>query len=147
MESTEAGLFGAIVITPADEKPPDVESTIYFHHFNPGITMAARGSRLRRTVSAINGHAFAGNTPTVMARSGQDVQFNVLTLGSEFHTFHIHGHRWPAPDKHSVDAPALGPSEGLKARFKEDAPGRWLYHCHVIEHMHHGMVGYYVVSE
>ena len=140
MESTEAGLFGAIVITPRDEPRPDVEATIYFHHLNPELT------RFRRSVSAINGRAFAGNTPTVRARAGQDVAFNVLTLGSEFHTFHIHGHRWRGPAGDAVDDPSFGPAQGLRARFREDAPGRWLYHCHVIEHMHQGMVGYYLVD-
>jgi len=140
MDSTEAGLFGAIVITPRDERPADAEATIWFHHFNPGVT------GFNRTVSAINGYAFAGNTPTVRVKAGQEVAFNVLTLGSEIHTFHIHGHRWLGRHGRPEDNPLFGPAEGLRARFREDAPGRWLYHCHVMEHMHHGMVGYYVVD-
>jgi FtsP/CotA-like multicopper oxidase with cupredoxin domain len=34
----------------------------------------------------------------------------------------------------------------VRIRFTEDAPGRWLYHCHVMTHMEQGMVGYYLVS-
>jgi len=45
-----------------------------------------------------------------------------------------------------LDAPSLGPSEGLRARFTERDPGRWLYHCHVMTHMEQGMVGFYDVS-
>jgi FtsP/CotA-like multicopper oxidase with cupredoxin domain len=101
---------------------------------------------LDRSFSAINGRAFAGNTPTIRAKVGDDVAINVLTLGSEFHTFHIHGHRWTDGRGRVVDNPSLGPAEAFRARFREDAPGRWLYHCHVSEHMHHGMVGYYVVD-
>jgi FtsP/CotA-like multicopper oxidase with cupredoxin domain len=77
---------------------------------------------------------------------GSDVAFNVLTLGSEFHTFHVHGHRWLDRARAPTDDPTFGPAEGLRARFREDAAGRWLYHCHVFEHMMNGMVGYYLVE-
>ena len=140
MESTMMGLFGAIVIEPVGAKLPDVEATIYFHMFQPTVL------KKPASVSAINGRGYAGNTPTVRAKVGQDVAFNVLTLGDELHTFHIHGHRWKAPAGNSEDAPLLGPAFGLRARFTEDAAGRWLYHCHVMQHMNKGMVGYYVVD-
>jgi FtsP/CotA-like multicopper oxidase with cupredoxin domain len=32
-------------------------------------------------------------------------------------------------------------------RWREDAPGTWLYHCHVEEHMRQGMIGLYKVRE
>jgi FtsP/CotA-like multicopper oxidase with cupredoxin domain len=140
MMSTNLGLFGALVITGRDETPPDVEHTIYFHMYMPTDIKA------RRAFGAINGRAYAGNTPTPRAAVGQSVAFNVLTLGSELHTFHIHGHRWHDAAGANVDAPDLSPSQGLRIRFTEDAPGRWLYHCHVMTHMEQGMVGYYLVS-
>ena len=31
-------------------------------------------------------------------------------------------------------------------RWKEDAPGTWLYHCHVETHMMQGMIGLYRVD-
>jgi FtsP/CotA-like multicopper oxidase with cupredoxin domain len=140
MMSTNLGLFGAIVIRPRDEPPPDVEHTIYFHMYMPADIKS------RKAFGAINGRAYAGNTPTPTARAGQDVAFNVLTLGNELHTFHIHGHRWRDVAGADVDAPDLSPSQGLRVRFKEQDPGRWLYHCHVMSHMEQGMVGYYLVS-
>ncbi|MCW2984037.1 MAG: hypothetical protein JWR63_1607 [Conexibacter sp.] len=140
MMSTSLGLFGAIVIRPRDEPPPDVEHTIWFHMLMPADIKA------RKAFSAINGRAYAGNTPTPTARVGQDVAFNVLTLGSELHTFHVHGHRWKDAAGADVDAPSLDPSQGLRIRFREQDPGRWLYHCHVMTHMEQGMVGYYLVS-
>ena len=30
--------------------------------------------------------------------------------------------------------------------WKEDAPGTWLYHCHVETHMMQGMIGLYRVD-
>ena len=45
-----------------------------------------------------------------------------------------------------VDNPSMGPNEHVTARFIEDNPGRWLYHCHVFSHQDTGMTGWYVVD-
>ena len=42
--------------------------------------------------------------------------------------------------------PAVGPNETITARFIEDNPGRWLYHCHVFTHQDGGMAGWYLVE-
>ena len=40
----------------------------------------------------------------------------------------------------------VGPNETITARFIEDNPGRWLYHCHVFSHQDAGMAGWYLVE-
>jgi FtsP/CotA-like multicopper oxidase with cupredoxin domain len=40
----------------------------------------------------------------------------------------------------------VGPNETITARFVEDNPGRWLYHCHVFSHQDGGMAGWYMAS-
>jgi FtsP/CotA-like multicopper oxidase with cupredoxin domain len=94
----------------------------------------------------INGHAFVGNTPVFRARVGETVQWDVLALGDEHHTFHVHGHRWRDPDGTFIDTRTIGPAESFSLRIKEDVLGTWLYHCHVEGHMARGMIGIYVVS-
>ena len=42
----------------------------------------------------IDGRAFVGNTPVVRAMVGDRIQWDVMAIGSEHHTFHVHGHRW-----------------------------------------------------
>ena len=42
----------------------------------------------------IDGRAFVGNTPVFHAKVGELVQWDVMAMGSDFHTFHVHGHRW-----------------------------------------------------
>ncbi len=42
----------------------------------------------------MNGRAYAGNTPTLKANVGQDVAMHVFGMDSNFHDFHMHGHRW-----------------------------------------------------
>ncbi|MBA2514697.1 MAG: multicopper oxidase domain-containing protein [Solirubrobacterales bacterium] len=100
---------------------------------------------LRRAFQTVNGRSAAGNTPTIHSRVGQDVAMHVFGMNNDFHNFHIHGHRWRDSGGAFVDAPTVGPNETVTARFIEDNPGRWLYHCHVFSHQD-GMAGWYVVS-
>lgn len=46
---------------------------------------------------SINGRTFLGNTPTMIAGRNTLMRFGIVGMGSEFHTFHIHGHRWLIP--------------------------------------------------
>lgn len=50
--------------------------------------------------TCINGRQYLGNTPTMIAGPATRMRFGVVGMGSEAHTFHIHGHRWiiPGPD-------------------------------------------------
>jgi FtsP/CotA-like multicopper oxidase with cupredoxin domain len=68
-----------------------------------------------------------------------------MAMGSEHHTFHVHGHRWRAPDGTPRDTQTVGPAESFRFRWIERDPGTWLYHCHVEEHMMSGMIGTYRV--
>jgi FtsP/CotA-like multicopper oxidase with cupredoxin domain len=138
--NTFRGLFGAVIVRPRGATHPDRTYTLFAHQLPPPVT------RLERTFHCFNGRAYAGNTPTLSARQGQDVEINAFGMDSNFHTFHIHGHRWKDPAGAFVDNPAFGPNECVTARFVEDNPGRWLYHCHVFSHQDAGMAGWYVVD-
>ncbi len=92
---------------------------------------------------AIDGRAFVGNTPVFKSRVGELVQWDVMAMGSEHHTFHVHGHRWRGADGVPVDTVTVGPAESLRVRWRERDPGTWLYHCHVETHMEAGMIGTY----
>ena len=67
-------------------------------------------------------------------------------MDDNFHDFHMHGHRWRDTAGAPTDTTTVGPSETITARFTEDNPGRWLYHCHVFSHQDAGMAGWYDVS-
>ena len=138
--NTMRGLFGAIVIRPKGAAKPDVEHVLMMHSFAPQVT------RLPRLFHAVNGRSGAGNAPTIQAKVGQDVAIHVIGFDSNFHTFHLHGHRWKDPAGTFVDNPGFGPNETVTARFTEDNPGRWLYHCHVFSHQDAGMAGWYLVT-
>ena len=135
------GLFGALIVREKGARRPDVETVLFMHALPPQAT--GLGTQLQ----AINGRVGAGNTPTVRARVGQDVAFHVFGGDSMFHTFHVHGHRWKDPSGAFIDNPILGPSTSVTARWTEDNPGRWLYHCHVPSHEMGGMSGWFLVDQ
>lgn len=131
-ESIAGGMYGALSILGKRERAPDREFVVIFsdtHNFK-----------------TINGRAFVGNTPVYRARVGDLVQWDVLAIGSEHHTFHVHGHRWRGGDGVPLDTRTIGPAESFRVRWREDAPGTWFYHCHVEDHMARGMIGIYQVS-
>lgn len=131
-ESIHRGLYGPMVIMGRKEKPPDRRFVVVFQHMGPYAT--------------INGKAFLGNTPTFHAKVGDVVEWDVIALGENFHTFHVHGHRWLNHAGVPEDNRDIGPGGSFRVRWREDAPGRWYYHCHVESHQMNGMIGMYEVS-
>jgi FtsP/CotA-like multicopper oxidase with cupredoxin domain len=129
--SIEGGMYGMLSILARHEHAPDREFEVVLASWGKFMT--------------IDGRAFVGNTPVFHAKVGDLVQWDVMAMGSDFHTFHVHGHRWSV-DGVPRDTQTVGPAESFRIRWREDAPGTWLYHCHVEDHMAHGMIGIYQVS-
>jgi len=138
--NTFRGLFGALIVRPRGAPKPDREYVLYLHSFPPPVTGRARAFQ------CVNGRTAAGNTPTLTAKVGDEVAIHVIGGDSNHHTFHVHGHRWPDAAGRPVDTPTVGPNEVVTARWREDNPGRWLYHCHVFAHQDAGMAGWYIVD-
>jgi FtsP/CotA-like multicopper oxidase with cupredoxin domain len=132
-DSIRGGMFGMLSILGRHERAPDREFEVVFSPFG-------------KSFMAIDGRAFVGNTPVFRAKVGQTVQWDVMAMGSDFHTFHVHGHRWIGPGGVPRDTQTVGPAESYKIRWHEEDPGTWLYHCHVEDHMMRGMIGIYQVS-
>jgi FtsP/CotA-like multicopper oxidase with cupredoxin domain len=130
-ESIGGGMFGMLSILPRRAKAPDREFVVVFAQIHGFMT--------------IDGRSFLGNTPVFRARVGQRVRFDVMTIGDDFHTFHVHGHRWIGAGGQPEDVRTVGPAESFAVSWREDRPGAWLYHCHVESHMMEGMIGLYVV--
>jgi manganese oxidase len=129
-DSIAGGMYGVLSILGRHEPAPDREFEVVF---------APMGQ-----FQTIDGRAFVGNTPVFTSKVGELVQWDVLAMGSEHHTFHVHGHRW-RHDGRNEDTQTLGPAESFKIRWREEDPGTWLYHCHVESHMMAGMIGIYRV--
>jgi FtsP/CotA-like multicopper oxidase with cupredoxin domain len=132
-DSIKGGMFGMLSILGAHERAPDREFEVVFSPFG-------------KSFMAIDGRAFVGNTPVFKSKLGQTVQWDVMAMGSEHHTFHVHGHRWIAPGGVPRDTQTVGPAESFRIRWRERDAGTWLYHCHVEDHMMRGMIGIYQVA-
>ncbi len=155
------GLYGALVVHAPDEAPAAHENVVVLADFDipsyrqlPGVGVGDAGPSDvgdyrggHQYMHGIDGHAYTEWTPHFQAKSGDLVRWRVISMGLEFHTFHIHGHRWTLPDGEITDNVTLGPGTYTTFEFVEDNPGDWLYHCHVQTHMEGGMMGWYSVSK
>ena len=135
------GLFGPLI----DREPPARRGR------RASSTSSSTPSTRRSPASAATSPASTA-APTRATRrpssrtSATRVAFNVYAIDNDFHTFHIHGHRWTDASGTVIDNQTLGPGDSFTAAFTEDNPGRWFYHCHVFSHLHEGMNGWYLVS-
>jgi len=154
----DKGLFGAVIVNPAnrkikamidgdivDVKTDDIdrEFILWMHEttfWGQEVTNILDGQQTPLWTN-----------PTVGARLGEKVRFHIIGMGTAFHTFHLHGHRWLAPGTTNIiDTANIGPiyrhtfllqaGEGVGA-------GHWHYHCHVVQHMQSGMMGSFLVVE
>ncbi len=117
----------------------------------------------------LNGRSYVGNTPTIVADSGERLRWHLfnMDLGDVWHNFHPHSARWqlPVPPGGAADVHGLSPSqsfvidtevppavrlpcelEELQCEAPENAcrvrlKGDFLVHCHLEEHMMQGLAG------
>jgi FtsP/CotA-like multicopper oxidase with cupredoxin domain len=117
----------------------------------------------------LNGRAYVGNTPTIVAEPGECLRWYVFNLdvGSAWHNFHPHATRWelPKPPGGASDVHGLSPVETFVVdtevpsvvrlpaevqKLQEHHPtdacrvpvrGDFLFHCHVEDHMMQGLAG------
>lgn len=154
----DKGLYGTLIVNPADGK---VQAMLNGKLVDVNVADIKREFILWMDETTFYGmevnHILKGKqiplwtNPTVGARLGEKVRFHVIGVGTAFHTFHLHGHRWLEPGTTSViDTANLGPIS--RQSFVVEAgegvgPGEWHYHCHVIQHMQSGMMGDFRVIE
>ncbi len=99
-------------------------------------------------IFTINNEAFPDITP-VRGPVGQVEIWEVENLAEMDHPFHLHGMSFQAVDAVGAPATPLGWKDTINVpqqttvRFavRFEAPGRWMYHCHVLEHAERGMMG------
>jgi FtsP/CotA-like multicopper oxidase with cupredoxin domain len=99
-------------------------------------------------VFSINNEAFPEVTPVTGAVDQVEV-WDIENLAEMDHPFHLHGMFFQIVDdlgtpieprgwKDTINVPQL---QTVRAAVRFDAPGRWMYHCHILEHAERGMMG------
>lgn len=152
----DAGLFGALIVRRRSDPLPD---RTYVTAFGDGMEINARRYPDTDTYSKANPRA--SNT-SFIARQGELVEFVNIALGSEFHTWHLHGHSWAdtrtgliedvpwADAVRIIDNKTIGPGDtfGFQVVAGEaSGPGHWMLHCHVQTHSDMGMETFFHVHD
>jgi FtsP/CotA-like multicopper oxidase with cupredoxin domain len=66
------------------------------------------------------------------------------------HPFHLHGFQFQVLDRNGVPEPFRSWKDVVNVRRHEtarfivrydDFPGKWMFHCHILDHEDHGMMG------
>jgi FtsP/CotA-like multicopper oxidase with cupredoxin domain len=160
-EGMVRGLFGAVIVHAPDEAPAN-EHVVVLSDFDqgeyeqlPGVADPETGEFPdagtyhggHQYMHTINGKAYEDAIPPFLGKVGDLSRWRIVSIGQEFHTWHIHGHRWTDPATGALtDNVQLGPGLYTTFEFQENNPGEWLVHCHVPSHMEGGMIASYIVS-
>jgi zinc transporter ZupT len=140
----DRGLYGAIVVDDAAVSK-----------YNRDYLMLLSSWRVysaSENYFSINGKSYPLTKP-YRVHSGDRVRIRIINIsGTEFHTMHVHGHKFTVVDVDGQPVPLaaqqkmvtvlVGPGETRDIAFIADAkPGTWMVHCHVVDHMMNGSVG------
>ncbi len=106
------------------------------------ITLRATGD-MERYTWGFNGKTFAEDG-VIPIKRGEVIRLELINDTMMHHPLHLHGHffrllmgqKGRAPLKHTVDLPPMG---RRTIEFEANDEGDWLFHCHLLYHMHAGM--------
>lgn len=113
-----------------------------------GKSLGWRELVAKQRVWAFNGVAGDLEKPLLKAALGQTVVIRMANNTRWQHAMHLHGHHFLAIHRNGEeiakhvwrDTVLMQPEEKLSIAFVADNPGKWLLHCHMVEHMAGGMI-------
>lgn len=103
---------------------------------------------------AFNGIANLAEKPLFQAKSGETIVIETVNQTGWVHAMHVHGHHFRIISRGDSlvdegkpwrDTFLVGPEQTTKIAFVADNPGKWLYHCHMLEHAAAGMTTWFEV--
>lgn len=123
------------------------------------MTPVSKDGHTHHEFWTINRRAWAGmhsaNLPEPLAQLslGKSYIFELHNATPHGHPIHLHGliFKVLSSDRKTItpfftDTILLEKNERARIAFVADNPGSWMYHCHVIEHMKTGLMGYIRIS-
>ena len=111
--------------------------------------------RQSQQVWAFNGIANLADDPFFSIEKNQTVIVEVINKTAFLHAMHVHGHHFRVIERSESeidegkpwrDTFMIGPVQTTKIAFVADNPGKWLFHCHMLEHAAAGMTTWFMVS-
>lgn len=98
----------------------------------------------------INGKTMDMHRVDVRSRLGATEIWQIENVVTMDHPFHLHGFQFQILDRDGVPEPYRSWKDvvnvpkhqtvRLIVRF-DDFPGKWMFHCHILDHEDHGMMG------
>jgi CopA family copper-resistance protein len=100
---------------------------------------------MERFMWSFDGQRFSENPEPIRFARNERVRIRLINDTMMAHPIHIHGHFFELvnghagyhPLKHTVD---VLPGGLVNLDMTADAPGDWAFHCHLLYHMHAGMM-------
>ena len=102
----------------------------------------------KKQIWSFNGFAGLPKEPLFKVKRGQSIALNLYNDNAWPHAIHIHGHHFKSDKNPAIwrDTELVQRDEKRVLRFVADNPGKWLIHCHMIEHTAAGMVSWFEVT-
>ena len=102
----------------------------------------------KKLVWAFNGKAGMQKQPLVAIPRGRTAVINMVNKTAFFHAMHLHGHHFRVIERDGKpvagapwrDTELVKRNEQVRIAFVADNPGKWLFHCHMLEHIAAGMI-------
>jgi FtsP/CotA-like multicopper oxidase with cupredoxin domain len=137
----------------------NAETLKFVFEWEGAVTPVSHNGKIHHKFWTINRRAWEGmsanNIPEPLAKLelGKTYIFDLKNNTPHSHPIHLHGFMFKVfksnkqrIDPFYADTVLMAKNERVKIAFVADNPGRWMYHCHVIEHMKTGLMGYIEVS-
>jgi len=103
---------------------------------------------------AFNSVANLPESPFFSAKNGETVIVDLINDTAFVHAMHVHGHHFQILEREGSvidegrpwkDTFLIGPTQSTRIAFVADNPGKWLLHCHMLEHAAAGMTTWFKV--
>jgi FtsP/CotA-like multicopper oxidase with cupredoxin domain len=103
----------------------------------------------------LGGFASSGHhgPPLFSVKRGRTVMLSFANRTAFPHAMHLHGHHFRLLDRLDdgwkpfwLDTTVLAPQDTARIAFVADNPGKWMIHCHMLEHQETGMAAWFKVS-
>ncbi len=157
-----------IRIIPNPLPEPDIENALTFKLHMSGGAMGRigdavfNGEQLEgedfinfKQFWAFNGVVNLSDEPFFRVERNQSVIIEVFNDTSFLHAMHAHGHHFRVIERVGVDIDEgkpwrdtfmIGARQTTRIAFVADNPGKWLFHCHMLEHAAAGMITWFDVK-
>jgi CopA family copper-resistance protein len=100
---------------------------------------------MERFMWSLDGEQLSENPEPYRFARNERVRMRLINDTMMTHPMHLHGHFWEIVNGHGIHQPLkhtvrVSPGGYIDLDLTADAPGDWAFHCHLLYHMHAGMM-------